>query len=140
VPNAAYILREQAFWDIYYEHCSYFSPGSLARLFRRCGFDVINLATDYDDQYLMIEARPGNGAGGHILDLEDSPEDLARAIARFIQAHERKLAMWRARLDEFKQRGRRVVIWGGGSKGVAFLTRLNIQVEALGLAPEFLCV
>ena len=28
------VLREVAFWDIYYEHCSYFTPGSLARLFR----------------------------------------------------------------------------------------------------------
>jgi hypothetical protein len=28
-------LKEVAFWDIYYEHCSYFSPGSLAATFRR---------------------------------------------------------------------------------------------------------
>ncbi len=47
-----------AFWDIYYEHCSYFTPGSLARLFRASGFEVFDLALDYDDQYLLIEARP----------------------------------------------------------------------------------
>ena len=33
VPDVVRILREAAFWDIYYEHCSYFSPASLARLF-----------------------------------------------------------------------------------------------------------
>ena len=41
VPDVVRILREMAFWDIYYEHCSYFSLGSLARLFRKNGFDVI---------------------------------------------------------------------------------------------------
>ena len=54
VPDVTRILRDVAFWDIYYEHCSYFSPGSLARLFRTCGFDVIRLATEYDGQYIMI--------------------------------------------------------------------------------------
>ena len=62
IPNARYVLCDVAFWDIYYEHCSYFTKGSLARLFRRSGFDIIDLWTAYDDQYLMIEARPAVGA------------------------------------------------------------------------------
>jgi SAM-dependent methyltransferase len=61
VPSISRILRELAFWDIYYEHCSYFSPGSLAHLFRSCGFEVLDLWQDYDDQYLMIEAQPSAG-------------------------------------------------------------------------------
>lgn len=43
VPDVTRILREGAFWDIYYEHCSYFSPGSLARSFRSSGFDVLQV-------------------------------------------------------------------------------------------------
>ena len=35
LPDVARVLEEAAFWDIYYEHCSYFIAGSLARLFRR---------------------------------------------------------------------------------------------------------
>ena len=34
VPDTGRILRENAFWDIFYEHCSYFTPGSAARAFR----------------------------------------------------------------------------------------------------------
>jgi hypothetical protein len=60
IPNVNYILNDQAFWDIYYEHCSYFSLGAIARLFRQSNFDVIDLSMDYDDQYLMIEAKPSN--------------------------------------------------------------------------------
>ena len=59
VPDVDRILDEISFWDIYYEHCSYFTKGSLGGLFRRQGFNVNALWRDYGDQYLMIDARPG---------------------------------------------------------------------------------
>jgi hypothetical protein len=129
VPDVKRILREVAFWDIYYEHCSYFSLGSLARLFRRCGFDVVNLVREYDGQYLMIEARPGNGKGGAFLEQEDDLEDLARDVAHFSENYPHKLDAWRRDLQGIRETGRRAVIWGAGSKGVAFLTTLDIQDE-----------
>jgi SAM-dependent methyltransferase len=135
VPDVTRILHELAFWDIYYEHCSYFSLGSLARLFRKCGFDVINLAREYDGQYLTIEARPGDGIGGAFLqqddalEQEDDLEDLARDVADFSQNYPHKLDAWRQDLQRIRQTGRRAVIWGAGSKGVAFLTTLDIRDE-----------
>jgi hypothetical protein len=138
VPNVTRILREIAFWDIYYEHCSYFSMGSLARLFRRCGFDVIDLWQGYDDQYLMIEARPGNGTGTPILKQEDDLAELAQDIAYLSENYPHKLAQWRYELQDIGQGQQRAVIWGGGSKGVAFLTKLNIRDEikyAVGVNP-----
>ena len=42
VPDVIRVLEEAAFWDVYYEHCSYFSAGSLARLFRAQGFEVLD--------------------------------------------------------------------------------------------------
>jgi hypothetical protein len=58
VPNVDRILKEGAFWDVYYEHCSYFSAASLKHLFTRTGFAVQRIWTGYDDQYLMIVTRP----------------------------------------------------------------------------------
>jgi hypothetical protein len=129
VPDVGRILRELAFWDIYYEHCSYFSLGSLARLFRKCGFDVIDLWKDYDDQYLMIAARPGSGRCLLPLGREGDLEELARDVAYFSGNYRHKLDMWRRHVQEIGKNGRRVVLWGGGSKGVAFLTTLEIQDE-----------
>ena len=40
VPDMTRVLRDLAFWDIYYEHCSYFSAESLKLLFEEQGFDV----------------------------------------------------------------------------------------------------
>ena len=64
VPDAVRILRELAFWDVYYEHCSYFSLGALGRLFQSCGFEVLDLFRAYGDQYLMLEAKPRQGPVG----------------------------------------------------------------------------
>jgi SAM-dependent methyltransferase len=129
VPDVMRILRELAFWDIYYEHCSYFSLGSLARLFRRCGFDVVDLWQDYDDQYLMLEARPGDGKGSLPLEQEDDLDALAQDVAHFCADYPSRLDQWRRDLQQIRSNGRRAVIWGAGSKGVAFLTTLNVQDE-----------
>jgi SAM-dependent methyltransferase len=129
VPDVTRVLRETAFWDIYYEHCSYFSMGSLARLFRRSGFDVINLAREYDDQYLMIETRPGDGTGGELLEQEKDLDDLVRDVTDFAGSIGQTLESWRRDLSDVARDGRRTVLWGGGSKAVAFLTTLDIRDE-----------
>ncbi len=129
VPNGMYVLRDVAFWDVYYEHCSYFTAGALGRLFRRSGFNVLSLWTDYDDQYLMVEAKPGSVAGILALPQEEDMETLAREVRAFAEKCRAKLAVWRERLAQVRANGWRAVIWGGGSKGVSFLTTLNIRDE-----------
>lgn len=131
VPEVMRILREQAFWDIYYEHCSYFSAGSLARLFRRCGFRVDDVWSDYEGQYLMIEARPAGSDRGHPLPAEEPPAVVAEAVAAFAQGLEATRRRWQVILEDIRRRELRAAVWGGGSKAVAFLTVLE-PAEAVG--------
>jgi SAM-dependent methyltransferase len=119
LPDVLRVLREGAFWDLYYEHASYFSPGSLARLFRATGFGVLELELDYDGQYVLVEARPGSG--GNRLALEEEPTIVAAAVAEFRRAERSRASHWSARL----RAAERPVIWGAGSKGVAFLTTVG---------------
>ena len=126
VPNASYVFQDVAFWDIYYEHCSYFSAGSLAYLFQHVGFDVLNLWTDYDDQYLMIEARPSAPQK-----VKADITSISTAVTHFQQAVPEQLAKWQAALATMRTNDRRVVLWGGGSKGVAFLTTLGITTDTI---------
>jgi len=129
VPDVVRILREVAFWDVYYEHCSYFSAGSLARLFRACGFDVTDLWKDYGDQYLMLAARPSNGHPSHPLSQEDDLKELADHVKLFSAKYQQKLNAWKREIEQIKRKNQKAVVWGGGSKGVAFLTGLNIRRE-----------
>jgi 2-polyprenyl-3-methyl-5-hydroxy-6-metoxy-1,4-benzoquinol methylase len=125
IPEITRILDLRAFWDIYYEHCSYFSPGLLGRLFRHVGFDPVDVWTDYDDQYVLIAARPGPGTGPW-LPREHGPEALAPKVEAFTGAVADDHARWRHWLAGLQAAGKKAVLWGGGSKGVAFLTTLGV--------------
>lgn len=131
VPDVTRILRECSFEDIYYEHCSYFAPGSMARLFRECGFRVDRVATEYDDQYLTLEATPVESpAAPHAS--EDGRDALVRLAGDFRDRCRNHVLAWRDRLDDLKRRGAVTVIWGSGSKGVSFLTTLDVGDEVAG--------
>jgi SAM-dependent methyltransferase len=126
LPDATRVLREGAFWDIYYEHCSYFTAGSLARLFRGAGFDVVELERDYGDQYLLIAARPARTPTRPRLPLEDDLDRTARHVEHFRWAVAASMVRWRREVLGRTSRGGRVVLWGALSKAVSFLTTLGL--------------
>lgn len=121
VPALRRILEEGAFWDIYYEHCSYFDETSLGHLFRDCGFEVTECRTEYDDQYLMVEARMPESSDGPT-PVAAPAEDNRRLILDFARRTKSAIDSWREFLRGCAGRGERVAIWGGGSKAVAFLS------------------
>jgi len=125
VPDTERVLAELAFWDIYYEHCCYFTVGSLKALFRHCGFEVMGVGREYDGQYLTIEARPARAA----LPESDDVAETVDAVARFTATWPARREAWRRTLGDLGAAGRRVALWGGGSKAVAFLTTLGVNDE-----------
>jgi SAM-dependent methyltransferase len=128
IPEITRILNLAAFWDVYYEHCSYFSPGSLARTFRRAGFQPVEVWTDYADQYVLIAARPGRGQDA-VLANEEPPEALEPKVRSFPGRVAQDRERWLGVLRTAKADGKRAVLWGGGSKAVAFLTTLGATEE-----------
>lgn len=128
VPDTGRVLRDCAFEDIYYEHCSYFTPGSLARLFRHCGFELDDLYLAYDGQYLCLQARPVVTPGAEPHRLEESVSDVRAAATRFGREVAASRAHWQEVLD--RNRGR-LALWGSGSKCVALLSSLRFDPGAL---------
>ncbi len=124
VPDAERVLRTAEFHDIYYEHCSYFSAGSLGRLFRRAGFDVLRLDRTYADQYLVIEARPTSASPASLEPIDDRSR-LWRATQELRVGYARRIDRMERILGDAAARGERVAFWGAGSKATAFLTSLS---------------
>ncbi len=128
VPDTRRVLEERAFWDIYYEHCSYFTKGSLRRLFARAGFRVDAVRTVYEGQYLLLEAGPAAATDARPAG-EDGPGATAALVERFRTAVPQRLRELRADVDAWRAAGRTVAIWGSGSKAVACLTSLGLGDE-----------
>jgi SAM-dependent methyltransferase len=129
VPDVKRILEENAFWDIYYEHCSYFSAGSMGRLFRSCGFEVLDLRRGFGDQYLLLEARPVGVPPEEAHPEEESPEDQQQLAAKFRKGVIESVAAWKTRFERFGREGGGTALWGSGSKAVAFLSGLGLHEE-----------
>jgi SAM-dependent methyltransferase len=129
VPDVIRVLDELAFWDIYYEHCSYFSLGSLARLFRKCKFEVTDIYKDFDDQYLLIEAKPVKQTSEKIHAIEETVQQEEKHVKYFADHFDEKLSQWRNLLQQTQAENKRVVVWGSGSKCVAFMTTLGVKNE-----------
>jgi SAM-dependent methyltransferase len=129
VPDVDRILKEAAFWDVYYEHCSYFNAASLKQLFTRTGFAVQRIWTGYDGQYLMIVVTPAEHGSDIALGDADGVAEIIRMSGSFAAAAVRSRAAWLSRLRSWAAAGQRTVLWGSGSKAVAFLTTLGAHDE-----------
>ncbi len=126
LPDVTRVLKEAAFWDIYYEHCSYFSPGSLARVFRDAGFDLLELGRDYGDQYLLLAGRPAAVPTKNRLSLENDLDQMRQLAGDFQRQVARSIAGWRKLILDANSAGKKVVLWSALSKAVSFLTTTKV--------------
>jgi hypothetical protein len=126
LPDVLRVLKEAAFWDIYYEHCSYFTTGSLARLFRQTGFDLLELEVEYDNQYIVIAGKPVALPANPSFPGEADLEAVTHEVAQFAERFGMLKTHWLSTINGMRAEGKKVVIWGGGSKAVSFLTTLGL--------------
>lgn len=138
VPDLGRILDEGAFWDLQYEHCSYFTPVTLQAFLRAAGFADPLTRLTYADQYVVAEAGPDGVPGapelpGHLrAALHAACHDFATRVGDQV----RRRRSW---LGERAAAGDDVVVWGGGAKGLTFLNVVEgrsalsgVDVEAPG--------
>jgi hypothetical protein len=129
VPNGEHQLANGVVWDMIYAHHSTFSGASLATLFERSGFDVLDAGTSFGGQYLWIEARPGTGH-----DAADRGVEVGRLgalVEGFAAAYAAHVRSWNERVGGLVADGRRVVLWGAGAKGVSLVCALD-RPDAIG--------
>ncbi len=125
VPNGLWTLRDLGIWDIIYEHCSYFVPSSLRRLFAQQGA-APHVRETFGGQFLSAEVPAG---ADPTADADQDTQDLdalAGYVAKFTEAFDDRTSYWRSELAASAARGDGFAIWGAGSKGVTFL---NILAE-----------
>lgn len=139
VPNAMGICQNFFIWDIIYEHYSYFTPVSLSRAFSSSGFQVRQLNTTFEGQFLCIHALPSNNVPPN-LDCRQTREvnRISECIKSFAAEYENIVGTWRRMIEQTEDEGQVAVVWGAGAKGVTFLnTFRNSHIEyAVDINPK----
>ncbi|OLM11249.1 class I SAM-dependent methyltransferase [Pseudonocardia sp. Ae505_Ps2] len=131
VPDLGRILDEGAFWDLQYEHCSYFTPATMRTFLAGVGFSDPQVRLTYADQYVVAEAGPDGTPGAPALEphLRDA---LRGACLDFATRVSDQVGRWREWLGGRAATGDEVVVWGGGAKGLTFLNVVEGRAEGTG--------
>ena len=127
VPNFLFTLNELGVWDIIYEHYSYFSRFSLGHLFRQNSFEVLDISSTFEDQFLTIEASPSDRSDRVQADEAGELREMTESISDFSRNYRQIVSVWQQRLQQIIDTGQRTIVWGAGSKGVTFLNAFKAQ-------------
>ncbi|MFA7245494.1 MAG: class I SAM-dependent methyltransferase [Candidatus Magasanikbacteria bacterium] len=116
-PSLEWIVKNEVFFDFFYEHCNYFSKRSLSFLFNKIGLGNIVFNYGLDGQYFQLDISRGKCSDLKLLDLINFDD-----ISNFLS---NKINEYKKMVEEMGT----FIVWGAGAKGVTFLNRLNISVE-----------
>jgi SAM-dependent methyltransferase len=102
VPAFEWIVKKRAFWDVFYEHCNYFSKASLMAMFDKAEHGYL-----FGDQYMYVLA---------------SLDDLRSSASASIEPEMELQALQQEtrRYCQFVSDHAPLLLWGAGAKGSTF--------------------
>lgn len=109
VPDFKWIYQKRAFWDIFYEHCNYFSLETLQKLFKKSKSGYL-----FGKQYIYVLARLEDFSFQPTKTIE--PKDYKNVFCEKISKIHSLLRGIEAK---------RIYIWGAGAKGVSLCNLLD---------------
>jgi len=127
-PCVEWILENKIIYDLFYEHCSYFSQGSITKALNLAGFKVKSIQHKFGGQYMWVLASlnlPGNTDTAPV-EL-GTTEDLTRlSHLANTYALEEKIILdkWYKKVQKLTQR-EKIAVWGAGAKGVTFANAID---------------
>lgn len=110
IPRFEWIVEHTAFWDIFHEHCNYFTEAFFQHIFG--GKAIIHRT--FSDQYMVVKARIG--------DVQQPTGQHGSAFANVFSAD---IPRYHAELRRFRHN----YVWGAGAKGIAFANILDAEAQ-----------
>ncbi len=123
VPESERILAEGAFWDVYYEHCNYFTASSLRVALERAGLQLLRLETRFDGQYLIAEVRAAETTAS--VPSEPALRHALAAAHGFGERAREMIESCRSNVARMRVGGDEPVLWQGAAKTVGLLAALG---------------
>jgi len=121
-PCVEWILRNKVVWDFFYEHCSYFTAGSLTTAFQIAGYEVQQVSHVFSGQYLWLEATLPQKSKT----VQLTPGTIADQAQEFAQCEKTLKSDWEQKIRVLSSE-ERVALWGAGAKGATFANLVDEQ-------------
>jgi hypothetical protein len=119
-PRLEWILKEGNPWDVFYEHCNYFTESALVTNCRLAGLKLVKLHRVFGGQYQLLHLRiaskpaPRHRKSGAI----------PREMAKLSLIEKSVLGRLRGQIAKHAGTGK-WALWGAGAKGVSLANRLD---------------
>ncbi len=117
-PSLEWTARNGCFWDVFYEHCNYFTESCLEYLCRCAGFSVTRQRLAFGRQYQVLELRNAPPVA------ELPPPQRVVELGEFRRVCDASVTSL-SRLLESQGSANGWAIWGAGAKSVALANRLR---------------
>lgn len=114
VPTFDWIVKKNAFWDIFYEHCNYFTRESLGIMFN--------------------ESVTGDFFGGQYIYLWADLSKIRNTIPGNVTFARHDMSAFQKKIGEYKKifnKPGSFAVWGAGAKGSTFLNLLDAKRDAV---------
>jgi SAM-dependent methyltransferase len=118
-PCLEWIFAHHAFFDLFYEHCSYFTKKSLSNALHLAGFQLHDGRHVFEGQYLWIEAYVTN----KICPKPSSEHQLVTEALAFGEEENKMIESLRSKIESLRPGG--VALWGAASKGVTIANLID---------------
>jgi len=113
VPSFEWILEKRAFWDIFYEHCNYFTLESSSCLFQESEQGLL-----FNGQYMYLVA-----------DLKNLRKQAVPSNTISSDFNASKMLELYHSYRDFIKNNPRVLVWGAGAKGATFVNLTDPNKE-----------
>ena len=114
VPDFRWILKKKAFWDIFYEHCNYFSLESLGSVFQKSEQSSL-----FSNQYMYLLADLKN------LREQAKPNTTSHLFNLSSSQLNKQLHFYQG----FVREHHGMLVWGAGAKGSTFVNLTDVNRE-----------
>jgi hypothetical protein len=111
VPNFAYLLETNCYYEFVADHLSYFTQKTLTHAFEKNGFEVLNcdIINEKNDIAVVVKKREALSISNNFFEVEALIEDLKQIVAKYTTQK------------------KRVAIWGAGHRTLALLALSKIK-------------
>lgn len=127
VPNALYTFKDKVIWNVIYEHNTWYTADSLAFLFELTGFEVLQVTTCWNDEFLGIEARPRPASQEPNQSRTADTQNFTTIIEDFNASFQSTIENCKSKIKEIQESGIKTIAWGAGARGLSFFNLFDIK-------------